>query len=167
MTNKINGIDVSECCFYNNGKCDNPNGMACNCINNAICYFKELKSTRQINSELISKANAYDKLVILANDRLDIIDRLKQENEELKNKNNDLIEEIASGNIDIAILQKENEELKKLKCKFKEYCTCDIEKYRSALEEIREIAKYSILHNSELNSNYQIILQNINEVLKQ
>lgn len=36
-------------------------------------------------------------------------------------------------------LQKENEKLKKLKCKFKEYCTCDTEKYRSALEEIREI----------------------------
>jgi chromosome segregation ATPase len=38
--------------------------------------------------------------------------RLQEENKELKNKNNDLIEEIASGNIDIAILQKENEELK-------------------------------------------------------
>lgn len=35
--------------------------------------------------------------------------------------------------------EKENEELKKLKCKFKEYCTCDIEKYCSVLEEIREI----------------------------
>lgn len=49
---KIDGIDVSECCFYNNGKCDNPNGMACNCINNAVCYFKELKHLEQENKEL-------------------------------------------------------------------------------------------------------------------
>lgn len=46
-------------------------------------------------------------------------------------------------------LQEENEELKKLKCKFKEYCTCDIEKYRSALEEIREIAKFNQFYNTE------------------
>lgn len=37
---------------------------------------------------------------------------LQEENEKLKNKNNDLIEEIACGNVDIAILQKENKELK-------------------------------------------------------
>ena len=52
MTNKINGIDVSECCFYNNGKCDNPNGMACKCINNAVCYFKQLKLLEQENERL-------------------------------------------------------------------------------------------------------------------
>ena len=112
----INGIDVSECCFYNNGKCDNPNGMACNCINNAVCYFKELKRTRQINSELISKANAYDKLVILANDRLDIIDRLKQENEELKKR------QITKNGF---------------------ICDCEKNaKYKQALEEIRNIAEH-------------------------
>ena len=124
MTNKINGIDVSECCFYNNGKCDNPNGMACNCINNAVCYFKELKRTRQINSELISKANAYDKLVILANDRLDIIDRLKQENEELK---------------------------KQLEFSRTHKTVLDAEriKYKQALEEIREIAKFNQFYNPE------------------
>lgn len=48
----INGIDVSECYFYNSGKCDNPNGMACNCINNAVCYFKELKHLQEENKKL-------------------------------------------------------------------------------------------------------------------
>ncbi len=48
----IDGVDVSKCCFYNSGKCDNPNGMACNCINNAVCYFKELKRLEQENEEL-------------------------------------------------------------------------------------------------------------------
>lgn len=48
----IDGINVSECCFYNNSKCNNPNGMACNCINNAVCYFKELKRLEQENKEL-------------------------------------------------------------------------------------------------------------------
>jgi hypothetical protein len=48
----IDGVDVSECCFYNGGKCDNPNGMACNCINNAVCYFKELRRLEQENKKL-------------------------------------------------------------------------------------------------------------------
>jgi hypothetical protein len=69
--------------------------------------------------------------------------RLQEENEKLKNKNNDLIEEIASGNIDIAILQKENEELKKKQIT-KNGFICDCEqnaKYKQALEEIREITE--------------------------
>lgn len=48
----IDGVNVAGCCFYNNGKCDNPNGMACNCINNAVCYFKELKHLEQENERL-------------------------------------------------------------------------------------------------------------------
>ena len=61
-------------------------------------------------------------------------------------------------------LEKENEELKKLKCKFKEYCTCDIEKYRSALEEIRE--EIGDLHsNTNRLINLQKILDRCNEVL--
>lgn len=47
----INDVNVSECCFYNNGKCNNPNGMACNCINNAVGYFKELKRLQAENEK--------------------------------------------------------------------------------------------------------------------
>ena len=46
-------------------------------------------------------------------------------------------------------LEQENKELKELKCKFKEYCTCDTERYRSALEEIRGIAKFNQFYNPE------------------
>lgn len=45
-------IDVSGCAFYNNGKCNNPNGMACNCCNNAYCYYKELQQLKAENDEL-------------------------------------------------------------------------------------------------------------------
>ena len=78
-------------------------------------------------------------------------------------------------------LEQENKELKELKCKFKEYCTCDTESYRSALEEIREMItvcgeeykckrckfnnlcseKDSLIPNVE-----EVILDKINEVLK-
>lgn len=78
MKNKINGIDVSECCFYNNGKCDNPNGMACNCINNAVCYFKELKRLREENEGLKS----------LNDFNVQKIEVLQEENEKLKEQLN-------------------------------------------------------------------------------
>ena len=44
MTEKeiiIDGIKVSECCFFDNGKCRNPNICTCNCSNVYYCYFKE------------------------------------------------------------------------------------------------------------------------------
>lgn len=45
-------IDGVGCAFYDNGKCENPNGMSCNCINNAVCYYKELKRLEQENTDL-------------------------------------------------------------------------------------------------------------------
>lgn len=69
-------------------------------------------------------------------------------------------------------LEKENEELKKElstygatgiceTCIEKANVLCD--KYREILKEIQEIAEYSIMHNTNLNSNYQLILQKIKE----
>lgn len=124
MSNKaiINGIDVSECeyinCCSKKTKCiilqDDILSDSQYCESEPNCYFKQLKRLEQINSELISKANAYDKLVILANDRLDIIDRLKQENEDLK----------------------QNWRLDCLKCEYKN-TKADVDKYKQALENIR------------------------------
>lgn len=92
----IDGVDVSECCFYNNSKCDNPNGMACNCINNAVCYFKELKRLEQERDEwkkkyedaanenlkeiyeLIKKNDCWRGIVNV------VCSKLEQENKELK-----------------------------------------------------------------------------------
>lgn len=56
-----NDINVTECCFYNNGKCNNPNGMACNCCNNIICYFKELKRLEAKNTKLKEEIKALEK----------------------------------------------------------------------------------------------------------
>jgi len=39
------------------------------------------------------------------------------------------------------VLEAENERLKKLECKFKEYCTCNTEKYIQTLQEIKEIVE--------------------------
>lgn len=36
-------------------------------------------------------------------------------------------------------LKAENERLEKLKCKFKEYCTCNTEKYQQTLQEIKNV----------------------------
>lgn len=52
-------IDGTGCVFYNNGKCNNPNGMACNCINNAVCYFKELRRLEQENRKLLEARNHF------------------------------------------------------------------------------------------------------------
>lgn len=130
----INGIDVSECCFYNNGKCDNPNGMACNCINNAICYFKELKRLEQENKEL-RKANeiSIEKVTVTAEAKR--LQELEQENKELKiyiESNKQQVEEAEMLVMDNDRLQQEVENLK-------DTIYYDVERYRSALEEIREI----------------------------
>lgn len=89
----IDGIDVSECCFYNNGKCNNPNGMACNCINNAVCYFKELKRLQEENEELKARLQTLDDEVLTVEITLDEFERYKkykQALEEIENKLTDL-----------------------------------------------------------------------------
>ena len=149
MNDNINGIDVSEwelkgvlipiteCNYFEGiGDCKESKGL---CVDNNDCYFKQLK-------------------------------RLQEENEGLKSLNDFNVQKNE-------VLKEENEKLKENQCcpETCEYIATEIirytnvcevnSKYKQALEEIREIAKYSIMHNSELNSNYQIILQNINEVL--
>ena len=75
-------IDVSKCAFYySNGKCNNPNGTACNCSNTAYCYYKHLQ---QLKLDLIIQNEA---LKQSEQEGLKIIAELKAENEELRNKN--------------------------------------------------------------------------------
>lgn len=119
MSEIIDGIDVAECDAYKDKHCmDKTSIMFCNL--NLCSNFP----------------NCYYKQ----------LKRMQAENKKLKNKNNDLIEEIASGNIDIAILQAENEQLKKRQIT-KNGFICDCEqnvKYRQALEEIKGmIQKFS------------------------
>ena len=110
----INGIDVSECKYFNKVVNEEP---YCNideehlytCSSDENCYYKQLK-------------------------------RAELAFENLKRR----------GTIPMVFID--------LKL---------IDKYKQALEEIREIAKYSIMHNSKLNLNYQIILKKIDEALNE
>ena len=50
MTDKqiiIDEIDVSECIYYDNGKCLNDEMVQCSCKNVAVCYYKEYKRKEQ------------------------------------------------------------------------------------------------------------------------
>ena len=53
-----------------------------------------------------------------------------------------------------AELKAENERLKELKCKFKEYCTCNTEKYVQCLQEIKEIAECVIDNDNSLKTDH-------------
>ena len=91
----IDGVNVSECCFYNNSKCDNPNGMACNCINNTVCYFKELKRLEQENEEQRKKyRSALEEIREIANYMADDSDDFivcYEGIEEIQNKINEVL----------------------------------------------------------------------------
>jgi hypothetical protein len=127
----IDGIDVSECCFYHNSKCDNPNGMACNCINNAVCYFKELKRLEQENKRLKFKLDTVEadyeadeieiedlknklNLLTTANNHLLQLDKYRQKELETK-------AEATKANIhNLALLSKANKTLQEIKAIAKE-----------------------------------------------
>jgi chromosome segregation ATPase len=79
------------------------------------CVFDSKNKLREVIKDVISCVdNEHTRLeqrLIAAEqseqEGSEIVAELKTENKKLKNKNNDLVEEIASGNIDIAILQKD------------------------------------------------------------
>ena len=50
MENKeiyIDGVDVSECIYYEDGKCLNDEMVQCSCKKVAVCYYKEYKRKEQ------------------------------------------------------------------------------------------------------------------------
>lgn len=83
------------------------------------------------------------------------------DNEELYKQLKRLEFELKVTKADYEASEQENKELKELKCKFKEYCTCDTELYRSALEEIRILATKNVSIE-----NFVKIQNKINEVLQ-
>lgn len=60
MTNKINGMDVSECEFLEYGmcnaqrNCDGYTGIECK-YDNKNCYYRQLKRLQEENEELKKK----------------------------------------------------------------------------------------------------------------
>lgn len=103
MTNKINGIDVSEwelkgvlipiteCKYFGGiGDCKESKGL---CVSNDNCYFKQLKRLQQENEELkekIAKFRWDNPYYDLYNNVVGQRDNLKRENEELKAENEQL-----------------------------------------------------------------------------
>ena len=66
-------------------------------------------------------------------------------------------------------LQRKKQECKKLKkvsCEFKNYCTCDTEKFLQTLDTIKEIAeKHKVTAHCDYLTDMDEILQKINEVI--
>lgn len=79
MTNKINGIDVSECKHFKNGSCGLETLTPCPYYKD--CYFKQLKRLQQ---ELDIKEKMLDKFMIGSGETLE---KLQKENKELKEEN--------------------------------------------------------------------------------
>lgn len=148
-------IDVSKCAFYNNGKCNNPNGMACNCCNNAYCYYKELQQLKAENEKLCTAIRnelpeQYDKRVSEAESDIQwgVLDRNATETEFCKN----VIYETRNY---IAKLEQENEELKnKLK----------MQKYKRIVVECGKMSFKNILHKYTL---FQQFLDEIEHIIDQ
>ena len=164
MTNKINGIDVSECeyinCCSEDAKCIILQDDICSnsqyCKSEPDCYFKQLKRLQEENRSLqmLSCANCGEKY--LSPDGAELYEKnvqLQQENEELKARLKTLDDEILT----IEITPDEFERHKK---------------YKQALEEIREITEQDRnCMNSELAccrlcDKLDLIKEKTNEVLK-
>lgn len=156
MTDKqiiIDGVNVNGCAYITYRDSENPicseTGQYCKGYD--ICYYKQLKRKEQECFELQMTANAYNYLVKLANYRLDKIEDLQQQLDQLKAENEILKEKLViSSNSDkktlkiIQTLTEIKEIMKKhcRKCKkhkfyyFQLCCTC---KYTEILQKISEV----------------------------
>ena len=125
----IDDVNVAECEFYfeDNGViapdgtperaniCTSPENSCKNndsCYCNKNCYYKQLKRLQAENYKLKESLKVFNrpdvkKVLTLYNCR------------------------------EIERLEQENKELKELKCKFKEYCTCDTERLQAENEELK------------------------------
>jgi len=84
----VDGIDVSECEFYNDVECnayrqeywepqDNTRDL---CKEHPICYFKELQREKAMNKRIVKDLAKFDEVLFLYG-------KLKEENDYLRQKN--------------------------------------------------------------------------------
>lgn len=192
MTDKqitIDGIDVSGCIYYEDGKCLNGEMVQCNCKKVAVCYYKEYKRKEQKCEELKDLADHNGRV---CNERLDKIDELEHDINELNGQLNQLkaenkilkekFEIAIKNNMDKTLLRLKKgdvqEELQEIREQFgieTLYChvdntrvhrCLDVLKLKDTLTEIKEIAE----ENDELLQGYhkewannKLILQKISE----
>ena len=180
----IDGVNVAGCRYFQDGMCyaekDNEGytDIECN-YDNYDCYFKQLERIKPENKALYVLKNSLCKMIDEDSEK---IKSLEQENKELKEKYAHVLE-LAKTNADsneycLQELEKENKELKISNSNLDNQlhrtnemmsnCNNRLQKYRSALEEIREIAKDIIENDVYENSDVKAekILTRINEVLE-
>ena len=178
MTNKqirIHDVDVSGCSWYTQG----ATGMICadwhisnDCSKNPNCYYKQLKRKEQECEELKkiideaknSKLDLKSFLVgeAVQNEYEQQLDQLKADNKELKRKNARKRTGLKKKQLHITQLKVDNEELKtkieSLICSENCYKYKQTEKYKKALQEIKEIATENFYF---LDCDYRWILDKI------
>ena len=81
-------MNVKECAFYNDKICKSPinkNCKECESIRIEHCYYKQLQQLKEeneelkkLNEELIGRANAYNGMKILANCRLEKLEKIEE-----------------------------------------------------------------------------------------
>lgn len=166
MTDKINGIDVSECKYLNKVVNEEP---YCNideehlytCSSDENCYFKQLKRLQEENEKIKKQYNCY--ACGNCNGREDYINLekhhkgLRKQFDELAKRNNTL-------SFRIEELEKENEELKSEHSKLIHRYNNLYEKYR-AKEILEPQLKDEIKRLDMLSIKYYFALEEIREIL--
>lgn len=156
----IDGVNVAGCCqlieepFY-------PCGLGGECKGWENCYYKQLKRLEQerdkLKTELHSKVEFIQEQRTIINEYAKEIEIYKQcqgkraskREEELKQENKEL---------------KEMYRLSCLKCEYKN-TKADVDKYRSALEEIREIITSAFAKQRPYKEDFAEIENIINKIL--
>ena len=135
----IDGCDVSGCEWIREVgldseyicTCNSPNKTSGYCKYNSNCCNKELKRKEQECEELKKQLIKCDDNIIADCEysKKDLCSFIHRKKEVITGLQQQLDQ-----------LKAENEELKKVSCKFKDYCTCDTEKLKQTLTEIKTIA---------------------------
>lgn len=145
MTNKTNGIDVSECFYFINHTPPKGQGDWCGAIHkgackvyskdceyNKDCYFKQLRRLQEENEELKAKIAKFrwdNPYYDLYNNVVGQRDNLKKENEKLKKKKDEYFVMNLNYEVKISDLTQALEEIKEdleqdTTCESRE-CGCD------------------------------------------
>ena len=181
MTDKqiiIDGIDVSKCIYFQqeDGEytcgAEECNGaiVACRACDN--CYYKQLKLSEQriveLNKTIKAKEQECEELrkkLIKCDDNI-IVD-CEYSKKDLCSFIHRKKEVINGLQQQLDQLKAENKELKKISCKFKDYCTCDTEKLKQTLTEIKVLSENVYCLTNALNRDMALfakeIIQKISE----
>ena len=155
----IDGVDVSECKYYDDGVCCNNDVMSISC-ENTDCIYKQLKRLEQENEKLKKELEKHKSMIahnlkpLFDSDFQNKLKELEQENERLK-------KEVETWNYQAD-----------KRAELSNIWFNTAETYKQALQEIREIAKEQLQDVSDRCINttpmyivHKHIIDKINEVI--